>query len=78
MEEIKSQEEHHNLMRLADAQAHFIRKYSPQLPDAFRNDFERESLYLIQLAYREAIVPLTKHLTDVIMMQNRPIILEKL
>lgn len=70
---IERNEEHHNLMSLAAAQADFVRRYSELIPDdRRRDDFGRELMYLIHLCYREAQTPLVKQITEVLATYTRP------
>lgn len=78
IESIKSYEYYRRLMRLADAQEDFMQRYSLLIEDPRRSeDFRRELIYLIHLAYREAQEPLVKQLTDFVMTCNRPLIFER-
>ncbi len=78
IEDLNRYEDHQRLMRLADAQADFLRRYAEMIPDdRRRDDFGRELIYLIHLAYREAQQPLVKQLTEFMMTQSRPLIIEK-
>ncbi len=70
-------EESRNLMRLADVQAEFLRRYSPMIEQDYRWEFERELLYIVQLTYREATLPLTKQLTDFVLHHSQPILVGK-
>lgn len=78
IEAINAHEESQRLMRVADAQADFQRRYSSLIADdRRRDDFERELVYLIHLVYREAQEPLIKQLTGFVVSQSRPLIIEK-
>jgi hypothetical protein len=77
IDEIKAHEESMNLMRLSDAQAYFVRRYGELLPDEDRYRFERELIHLIHMTYREAQLPLTKQLTDLVLTYNRPFFVEQ-
>jgi hypothetical protein len=70
---MKAYDEHHNLMRLASAQDDFVQRYASLIPDdRRRDDFRRDLIYLIHLAYREAQEPLVKQLTDFVMAHHSP------
>ena len=77
IEAINRLEEQRQLLRLVDAQRHFLRRYVEFLPVHERDDFEREFAYILHLVYREAQEPLVKQLTEVFAMQNRPMIFGK-
>lgn len=71
-------DDHQRLMTLADGIDRFIKRYEPLISDERERDyFAREFLYVIQLAYREAQQPLVKQLSDVLALQNRPIVFGK-
>ena len=77
IEDISRNEEFQRLMRLADFQDWFIRRYSGLIEDEnLRDCFRRELIYLIHLAYREAQEPLVKQLTDFVVTNSRPLIME--
>ncbi len=78
IEEIHRYEESQRLMRVADAQADFVRRYVEMIPDdRRRDDFHRELIYLIHLVYREAQEPLVKQITEFVMTHTRPFVIEK-
>ena len=76
IENINASEAHQRLMRLADFQDWFIRRYSGLIEDEnLRDCFRRELIYMIHLAYREAQEPLVKQLTDFVVTNSRPVLL---
>jgi hypothetical protein len=76
--DMRNREYFERLMRLADAQVAFVDRYTKLLADDDdKYALRRELNYLIMLTYREAQEPLTKQLTEFLMTQSRPIIIEK-
>ncbi len=79
IEELNRHEKDRSLMMLAATQERFIAKYSVLIPDdRYREDFARELTHLVHMIYREAQQPLVEQLTNFVMTQQRPIIIEKL
>jgi len=77
IKKIGEYEESRQLMRLADALADFLRRYSEMIPDdRRREDFQRELAYLIHLTYREAQQPLVKQITEFVTAHSRPLMFE--
>lgn len=69
--------EHQRLMRLAEVQRYFLKRYAPMIEDLrCREYFERDFLYAVSLAYREAQEPLVKQMTDFVLTNSRPIIFD--
>jgi len=64
------------LTRLADAQQRFIKRWQPEDPYD-RYEFARELLYLVHLVYREAQAPLTKQLTEWVMLHPMPVLVPR-
>lgn len=78
VEEISQYEESRRLMRLADYQEYFTRKYSKVIEDEnLRGDFRSELIYLVHLVYREAQEPLVKQLVDFVALHSHTLILDK-
>ena len=75
---LKEQDEYRDLMRLSAVQAAFLQRYRQHVPAEDQHEFERDVMYMLQLTYREACLPLTKQITDFLMTQNRPMIWENL
>lgn len=76
IEEMGRFDEAQRLMRLAEFQDWFIRRYSEAIEDEdLRDRFRRDSIYMVSLIYREAQEPLVKQLREVIVAQANPLIL---
>lgn len=75
IEALNAHEESRQLMRLAQAQDEFLMRYSELIDsDRRKEDFRRDLIYLIHLAYREAQIPLVKQLTDIVVGSNQPLV----
>lgn len=86
---MKRDEEGQRLMRVAEVQQRLIERYCKHITAEegikddqeradyeLRSQFSRDVTYLVHLVYREAQGPLIKQLTEFVMSQQRPILMD--